>query len=103
MKALLRETRYAGRLFRKSPGFTLVAIAALALGIGANTGMFSVVNAVLLKPLAYPDPDRIVQFMLTIPGGSGPAGSAAEFNIWRRQTGTFQDVSAYRNGSITLT
>ncbi len=99
----MRDLRFALRSLRKSPGFTCAALAALALGIGANTAIFSVVNAVLLKPLSYPDPDRIVQFLLKAPSGYGVGASATTFNIWREQTSVFQDVSAYRVGSINLT
>ena len=64
--------KHAVRMFRSNPGFTFAAIAALALGIGINTAIFTVVDAVLLKPLTYPDADRIVQFLLTSPQGKGP-------------------------------
>ncbi|HUB80217.1 MAG TPA: hypothetical protein VMB03_15540 [Bryobacteraceae bacterium] len=89
MIEFLNDLKFSWRSLRKIPGFTLTTVAALALGIGANTGIFSVVNAVLLKPLSYPDPDRIVQFMLATPAGPTPGGSATEFNIWRRQNDTF--------------
>jgi putative ABC transport system permease protein len=82
-------------MFLQSPGFTIAAVAALALGIGANTAIFSVVNTVLLKPLTYPDADRIVTFLLTSPEGSGPAASVPKFAMWREQGQVFQDVAAY--------
>ena len=103
MDAFARDLKYALRLFRASPAFTVTAVAALALGIAANTGIFSVVNAVLLLPLSYPEPDRIVQFMFSTPAGPAVGASPASFNIWKRQTDTFQDVSAYRMGVISLT
>jgi len=87
---------------RKSPVFTVTVIATLALGIGANTAIFSVIDAVLLKPLSYPDPDRIVQFLLTFPEGPRPGSSIADFRLWREQTRAFQDVSAYDFGGVGL-
>ena len=103
LETLFQDLRLAIRMFLRSPGFTATVVLVLALGIGTNTAIFSVVNAVLLKPLNYPDPDRIVQFMLSTPGGPAVGGSAAELNIWRQQTSVFEDVSAYRLGTINLT
>jgi putative ABC transport system permease protein len=90
--------KHALRMFRANPGFTFAAIAALALGIGINTAIFTVVDTVLLKPLTYPDADRIVQFMLTSPQGNGPAASIPKFMLWQQQTSAFQDVAAYDFG-----
>jgi len=95
MTDLWNDIKHALHLFVKSPGFTLAAVAALALGIGANTAIFTVVNAVLLKPLGYPDSDRIMQMMLTGPGGSGPGASIPKFQMWQQQTSVFKDVAAY--------
>jgi putative ABC transport system permease protein len=90
--------KHSLRMFSKNPGFTIAAIAALALGIGTNTAIFTVVNAVLLKPLTYPDADRIVQFQLTFPDGKGIAASIPKFFKWKAQTDAFQDVAAYDFG-----
>ncbi len=92
------DLRYAFRMLLGNPAFTITAIAALALGIGANTAIFTVVDNVLLKPLTYPQPDRMVQFMLTFPDGDGPGASPVNFNTWRAQTSVFQDVAAYDFG-----
>jgi putative ABC transport system permease protein len=102
LETFLKDLKHSLRMFLQSPGFTIAAIAALALGIGANTAIFSVVNAVILKPLTYPDPGRIVLFLLTSPQGSGPAASVPKFNLWREQTRVFQDVSAYDFGGPGL-
>ncbi len=90
--------KHAVRMFRANPGFTFAAIAALALGIGINTAIFTVVDTVLLKPLTYPDADRIVQFLLTFPDGKGPGASIPKFMLWQQQTTAFQDVAAYDFG-----
>jgi predicted permease len=95
MTDLWNDVKHALHLFIKSPGFTIAAISALALGIGANTAIFTVVNAVLLKPLGYPDADRIVQILLTSPQGSGAGASIPKFQEWQRQTSIFKDVAAY--------
>ena len=71
MEAFFRDLKHSLRMFRQTPSFTIAAVAALALGIGANTAIFSVVNAVLLKPVPFPDPDRFLMFMNTSPQGSG--------------------------------
>jgi predicted permease len=103
MDALLNDLRYTLRTLIKAPAFTLAAVAALTLGIGANTAIFSVVNAVLLKPVAAPEPDRVVFFMNTSPQGSGPGASPAKFVHWRRQTDVVQDVSAVSSNVINYT
>jgi len=96
------DLKHAARLLRQSPGFTATAIGALALGIGANTAIFSVVNTVLLKPLAFPDADRIVTLMTSTPQGDFPGASVPKYNTWRRQTQVIEDVSAFDTGGPGL-
>jgi len=103
MESFFRDLRQSLRVFVQSPAFTLAAIAALTLGIGANTAIFSVVNAVLLKPVALPDPDRVVVFMNVSPRGAGSAASAAKFLHYRQQSQVVQDVSAFNTGVINFT
>ncbi|UWZ86236.1 ABC transporter permease [Occallatibacter riparius] len=100
MATLLADIRQSVRMFWKSPAFTIAVLAALALGIGADTAIFSVVNAVLLKPLTYPEPDRIVQFRTTSrDGGEFQGASVTKFHMWQAQTGVVQDAAAYDFGS----
>src|SRR5450432_2149553 len=103
MNDFFRDLRHSLRMFRQTPGFTVAAVAALTLGIGANTAIFSVVNSVLLKPLPYPEPDRLVIFLNVGPNGTGSAGSVPKFNVWREQTLAFQDAAAYSFGVMNLT
>jgi hypothetical protein len=102
MQTLAADLKHAFRILRQSPGFTAAAISALALGIGANTAIFSVVNTVLLRPLSFPQPDRIVVLMNSSPQGSGPGASVPKFNIWRRQTNVLEDISAFDTGGPGL-
>jgi len=106
MKSVLQDMKYSLRVFRLSPGFTATALAALALGIGANTAIFSVVNAVLLRPLPYPHPERIVQVLSLSRSGAFPYTNVPRFNAYRAQSRVFEDVTAYdwRGGeAISLT
>jgi len=103
MEGFFKDLSHSLRMFRRSPGFTIAAVAALTLGIGANTAIFTVVNAVLLKPVPFPDPDRLVMFMNTSPQGAGPAASPAKFAHWRAQTTVVQDAAAFRTGVVNYT
>ncbi len=103
MESFIRDLKQSLRMFAQNPAFTLAAVAALTLGIAANTAIFSVVNAVLLKPVAIPDADRVVVFMNVSPNGAGPAASPAKFAHYRRQTDVVQDVSAFNTGVMNFT
>ncbi len=103
MDAFLKDLKHSLRMFLQTPGFTIVVVATLALGIGANTAIFSVINTVLLKPLAFRDPDRIVLFQNVFKEGRGNGAAPNEYNFWRQQTQAFQDVSAYAFNVANLT
>src|SRR5579871_2521716 len=96
------DIRQSLRMLRASPGFTATAVCALALGIGANTAIFSVVNAVLLRPLPYPEADRLVSLMNSTPQGAFPAASVPKYNVWRRQTTVLEDIAAFDTGGPGL-
>jgi predicted permease len=95
VQSLWQDTRFGLRQLLRNPGFTIAAVAALAVGIGANTAIFSVVNAVLLKPLAYPDADRMVQFLRASNLLASNLVNVRELHAYQRQTSVFQDVAAY--------
>src|SRR5690348_5235693 len=103
MNALRQDLRYAVRQLRKSPGFTAVVVLMLALGIGATTTLFSVVNAVLLRPLPYPDPDRIVSVSLVAP--MFPMSGADNWSTvaWQRDARSFETLAAYGSDEATFT
>jgi len=88
------DVRYALRMMRSSPGFTAVAVAALALGIGANTAIFTVVNSVMLEPLPYPQPDRLMRLGRQYPNGHGYSNSIPKFMTWR-QNDVFESMALY--------
>jgi putative ABC transport system permease protein len=104
MENLLQDLRYALRLLRRSPGFAAAAILTLALGMGANTVMFSVLNTVLLRPLPYPQPDRLVQVWETdsrLNFNRGPV-SPYHFLEWRKASQTFVHIATYDFNSMVL-
>src|SRR5215470_2767102 len=95
----IQDFRYGVRVLAKAPGFTAVAVLTLALGIGANTAIFSMIDAALLKPLNLPDPDRVVQLMLFSPGWARGQNvniaSLIEFNLYRERREVFDQIAAY--------
>jgi putative ABC transport system permease protein len=108
MDAFLKDVKHSIRVFLKSPGFTITAVAALALGIGATTAIFSVVNTVLLRPLPVPDADRLVLLMSLGVSDNGATdveavASPAKFEFWRGQSSVLQDVSAFNAVVVNYT
>src|ERR687890_359699 len=96
VQAIWQDLKYGMRMLVKHPGFTVVAVLTLALGIGANSAIFSVVNAVLLKPLQFKEPEQLVKLWETLPqqGLTGTV-SAPNFLDWREQNQVFTELSAY--------
>src|SRR5436309_40059 len=105
MQSFLDDLRYAFRILLRAPGFASIAILALALGIGANTAIFSAVDAILLRPLPYADPERLVMLWGDASFASFPRNnlSPADYIDWRKQNQVFTDVAALRNRSASLT
>ena len=102
-ESFFKDLRQSLRMFWQSRGFTAAAVAALALGIGANTAIFSVVNAVLLKPIPFPDPDRLVMLRTTSPQGNNGGGSPAKFQHYRQQGEVLTNVAAFNTGVVNYT
>src|SRR5882724_4259606 len=107
MRDFLKSIGHAVRVLRKNPGFTLSALSVLTLGIGANTAIFSVVNAVLLKPLPFPDSNSIVTIFHVPPAAAFPglkrfSVSAANYLDWRKQNDVFESISVYGGRNLRV-
>jgi len=100
MGTLVQDVRYALRMLRRNPCFAAVAVLTLALGIGANSAIFTVVNAVLLQPLPYPEPDRLVYLN---EGNSGSSIGYPNYVDWVAQNHVFEHVAAIQSASFVLT
>src|SRR5438045_8981288 len=104
MAALLQDLRYGLRMLAKNPGFTAVAVVTLALGIGANTAIFSFVNVVLLRPLPFRDPSSLIALHEGIPGMGYPkmGFSAPDLAIFLREQRSFIDLGAFRGEPVDI-
>ena len=103
LETLWQDVRYGMRMLRKNPGFTAVAVLTLALGIGANTAIFSVVNAVLLRPLPYPEPSQLVQLRVERSGKPDAEIGSTTFVEVKAQSQSLARIAAYTGGDMTLT
>jgi putative ABC transport system permease protein len=101
MRNLAQDVRFGFRLLRAKPGFTIVAVLALALGIGANTAIFTVVYGTLLAPMPYPNPDELVMVWSKIQGNKNVA-AAGDYLEWKRQATVFQDLNAWTGGTVNV-
>ena len=103
METVLQDLRYGFRMLTKSPGFTAVAVITLALGIGANTSLFSVINGVLLSPLPFPQPDQLVTLHENKPNFEGGSVSYPNFRDWQKDNHTFSAIAVGRRYAFSLT
>ena len=103
LEQLVQDLRYSSRILRKSPGFTIVAVLTLALGIGANSAIFSVVNSVLLRSLPYRDANRLVWISDDLPLQKMDAVFDADYFAWRKRCTSFEEMTAYGGGDLALT
>ena len=99
---ILQDLRYALRTFRKAPGFAVIAVITLALGIGANTSMYSIVNGVLLRPLPYANPDRLLRLATSTPQFKDASVSYPNFLDWQQRSRSFEHLALYRNDNWTV-
>ena len=104
METLIKDLRYGVRSFLKRPGFLLIALSTLALGIGATTAMFTVVNSVLLRPLNFPEPERIVLFQGINPkqGITGSNLSMPDIVDWQTQSQSFEQIAGFVSGGVFI-
>ena len=103
LETTLQDLRYGARMLRKNPGFAAVAVTALALGIGANTAIFSVVNAVLLRPLPFDAPERLMSIVSVRRGKITRAASYPDYADWKAQSNSFERMACYAGGDYILT
>src|SRR6266508_1808038 len=103
LEELWQDLRYGARMLIKNPGFTLIAVITLALGIGANTAIFSVINAVLLRPLPYPESERLVWLAERLPNHTGLSVAYPNFADWRDRKTVFESFGVYKLNDFIIT